>query len=501
MSVDAPPTTTPLEDAFFTALPRGFINPEKFDGNFFADIPEEAVEATRGILRRTMRLVIQDGKQYGAVDKGRIVKAANGDGEAVLGCINAAIDTSEGVPPEPGEILRRINNAFHETTFPPKPAPAQVAAPTPAASPVTEPEQKAKAAQAEVTAPAPVASVEPKPDPKADPKITVLETMNPRTVNELLLDRSTPTPVSIVEKILIAATLLLIAGAPKVGKTWLAILLALCIVSGRPFLGFAIPQRRRVLYLGGEGSDATLRKRFEAALAFFPGVEEVDLDNLLILSTSGRVKYDTPAGQDAIRRMVQEADVAMIDPAFRFQSRGDENSHADARAIQDFLDELKAAGKTVVVVHHTRKAGPVDGGIAEIRGAGWGEFADSAIVLQRKKADSVSRFILKFDLRHDEPVDDLELAKEGPLFTVADVGKRLVTSDDVVQVLIAAGGRVEGRTALIEALVRRTGCTPASSTPKEAILKAERDGKIESTTLPGAHGRSRVYFMRGIPKP
>jgi hypothetical protein len=78
------------------------------------------------------------------------------------------------------------------------------------------------------------------------------------------------------------------------------------------FLGFAVPVRRRVLYLGGEGSDATLRKRFQTALAFVSGVDESDLDNLLILSTKGRVKYDTPAGQDAITRWAEAVDVVII---------------------------------------------------------------------------------------------------------------------------------------------------------------------------------------------
>lgn len=327
-------------------------------------------------------------------------------------------------------------------------------------------------------------------------EILCLETLHPRTVNNLLLD-STPPPVSIVERILVSGTLLLIAGAPKVGKTWLALLLALCIVTGKPFLGFAVPERKKILYFGGEGSDPTLRKRFQTALAFFPGIEDADLDNLLILSTLGRVKYDSPAAKDAITRWAEPVDVVVFDPAFRFQSKGDENSHSDARVIQDFIDGLKAAGKTVVVVHHTRKAGPVDGGIAEIRGAGWGEFADSAIVLQRKKAELLERFTLRFDLRHDEPVDDLELTKEGPLFAVADVGKRINTTSDVVDVLTEAGGRVEGRTALIEALARHTGCSPTSSTPKEAILKAEKDGRIGHTKLPGS--KKNIYFLKEDP--
>lgn len=324
-------------------------------------------------------------------------------------------------------------------------------------------------------------------------EILCLETLRPRTVNNLLLD-STPPPVSIVERILIAGTLLLIAGAPKVGKTWLVLLLALCIVTGKPFLGFAVPERKKVLYLGGEGSDSTLRKRFQTALAFFYGIEDADLDNLLILSTLGRVKYDVPAAQDAITRWAEPADVVIFDPAFRFQSKGEENSHTDIRVIQDFIDGLKAAGKTVVVVHHTRKAGPVDGGIAEIRGAGWGEFTDSALVIHRKKVELLNRFILRFDLRHDEPVDDMELVKDGPLFAVADVGKRIVTNDDVVAVLVDAEGRVEGRTAMIEALARRTGCTATSSTPKDAILKAEKDGRIGHTKLPGS--KKNIYFLK-----
>ena len=328
---------------------------------------------------------------------------------------------------------------------------------------------------------------------KVPPEVLALDPLRPRTANNLLLD-SPPEPVAIVDKILLAATLLLIAGPPKVGKTWLALLLALCLVTGKPFLGFDVRERRRVLYLGGEGNDPHLKKRLTAAVAFFPGIEDADLDNLLTLCSLGRVKYDSAPGAAAITRWSDQADVLIFDPAFRFQSTGSENSHADARAVQDFLDGLKAAGKTLVVVHHVRKPGQIDSGISEIRGAGWDAYTDTSLILNRKKAEASERFILRFDLRHDEPIDEMELTREGPLFIPAEPTIRKATPSDVARFIQEAGGRVEGRQAIVEGVGRMTGA--GATTVREAILWAEKEGVIFSAKRAGTRGQGRVYIIK-----
>lgn len=334
------------------------------------------------------------------------------------------------------------------------------------------------------------------PETRPVAEILALDTMQPRAATELVADNS-PEPESIIERIFLWATVLVIAGLPKVGKTWLAIMLALALASGQPFLGFPTLRRRRVLYLGGEGNDRQIRKRILAAIAAFPGLQDEDLEGLRILSTLGRVKLDDPRHEEAVLRWAEDADVIIVDPLFRFQGHGDENSHSDARGLQDAMDRLKAAGKSIVVLHHLRKPGVSDAGVSELRGAGLDAFADSILVLSRKRQDAGNRFLLRFTLRHDEEPEDLEMVREGPLFTVADVGRRIVMPDDVVAVLQDAGGRIEGRAALLEALARRTGCTVASSVPKEAILAAESKGLIFSTTRAGTRGRGRIYVLKG----
>jgi hypothetical protein len=330
-------------------------------------------------------------------------------------------------------------------------------------------------------------------DGKIDPKVLVYETWATRTARNLLEDE-TPPPASIIDKLLLAATLLVIAGPPKVGKTWLALLLALCLVTGKPFLGFDVPERRRVLFLGGEGNDPHLKKRLMAAIAFFPGIEEPDLDNLKIVSTQGKVKFDEALGASTVKRWADEADVLIADPTFRFQASGDENSHRDARVVQDYLDSLKAAGKTIVAVHHTRKPGAIDAGVSEIRGAGWDAFCDSALILRRKKGGASERFILEFDLRHDESPDDMELTREGPLFIPAEPAERIVTASDVVRVIEEAGGRVEGQKALIEALGRHTNGA-SERTCRRAIREAEDSERIWSAKRAGV-GQGRVYLLK-----
>jgi RecA-family ATPase len=56
-----------------------------------------------------------------------------------------------------------------------------------------------------------------------------------------------------------------IAAPPKKGKTWIALALAICIATGRPYLGrFRIPEPRPVLYVALEGHRAALRSRVGA---------------------------------------------------------------------------------------------------------------------------------------------------------------------------------------------------------------------------------------------
>ncbi len=329
--------------------------------------------------------------------------------------------------------------------------------------------------------------------PAESPAVLILETLNPRSASDILTT-DTPDPEPLVEGLLYPETVLVIGGLVKARKTWAAIQLSLCAVSGTSFLGHNLPRKLRVLYIGGEGSDRTIRKRLMLAVGFVPGLSDGDLDNLGVVSTLGRVKLDTPEGEAWLRRVSEGYDLIVVDPYYRFLSIGSENSHEDQRNIQDVFDRLKATGKGIVVVHHLRKPKEgTDAGAAELRGAGLDAFADSILLLARKRTTGAERFGLRYVLRHDEEPPEKVLVTNGPLLAVGE-DEGLVTTAHVVRAIEDAGGRIEGRAELTKLIKEATGA--GERTIFAAILKAEGDNAIFSARRQG-QGRAKTYAIVG----
>ena len=321
----------------------------------------------------------------------------------------------------------------------------------------------------------------------------VLEEIIPTPLGSLLTSETPPPTPYIDDGILFPGTVMVIGGASKARKSWLAIDLALSLISGTPFLTHAVPEKLRVLYLGGEGMEWKLKRDFRQAVAFKPGIEEADLDNLWALPTLGRIKIDTDGGENWLKEWAQAFQVIIIDPYYRFLSRGKENDHADQRVIHDIFDRLKGQGKAVVLCHHLRKPTGEDAGAAELRGAGLDQFADSILILRRKRTATSDRTTLKYTLRNAPEPFDLELTTSGPLLVPAENPDRIVTVADVVKAIREAGGRVQGRTALVEALRRATGAKDTSA--RNAIQEAESRRAIWSATR-ADDKRGRVYVLK-----
>jgi AAA domain len=331
---------------------------------------------------------------------------------------------------------------------------------------------------------------------EAGPKPVVLEELIPSPIS-ILFSSDIPEPAQIIaDGILYPGTVAVIGGASKARKTWLAIDLALSLASGTPFLAHAVPSKRRVLYLGGEGMESKLKRDLMSAVSFKPGIQNEDLEGLWTLATLGRVKIDSEAGGRWLFDWARPFEVIIIDPLYRFISHGKENSHEDQRALQDTLDRMKGQGKAVVLCHHLRKSGQEDYGAQELRGAGLDAFADSILILRRRRTPTSDRTTLHYTLRNAPEPEPLELSiteETGPLLFPAENPDRLVTVSDVVKVIREAGGRVQGRTALIEALRRTTGAK--EDTAKKAIHEAESQKRIWSAKRTDDK-RGRVYLLK-----
>jgi hypothetical protein len=322
----------------------------------------------------------------------------------------------------------------------------------------------------------------------------VLEEEEPEPLS-FLLARETAIPEPLIgDGLLYPGTVMVIGGASKARKSWLAIDLSLSLVSGGKFLIHPVPNRLRVLYLGAEGMEWKIKRDFQQAAIFKPGITDDDLDRLWVKATLGRIKIDTDAGEKWLDKWAGLFHVVIIDPYYRFLSLGKENDHSDQRKIQDVIDRLKAQGKAVVLCHHLRKPQGEDHGAAELRGAGLDQFADSILILKRKRTPTSDQTTLHYTLRNAPEPDVLNLSVSdatGPLLIPGE--DRKVSVADVVKVLKDAGGRIEGREALMESLRRATGCGETKG--KAAIIEAEKRERIWSAKNPQDR-RGRIYILK-----
>ena len=188
--------------------------------------------------------------------------------------------------------------------------------------------------------------------------ITNLEVVRPKgalyfqTVNEIMEKMTEPD--WLVDRCIERATVTSIFGAPKSGKSFIAIAMACSIASGKDFYGFDT-KPSTVLYLAGEGHTAVAR-RIKSYEQFYG--RSLEKAPLLISNRGSRI------GDDAEFAMLQEVcrdierehgNVGMIIVDTLARNYGlNENSTEDMNKFIQRIDELKEEFQaSMVIVHHT----------------------------------------------------------------------------------------------------------------------------------------------------
>ena len=150
-----------------------------------------------------------------------------------------------------------------------------------------------------------------------------------------------PPLVEIVTGIVCEQSKLVICSGAKAFKTWLTIMMALCVAHGIPFLGRATT-RRRVLYVNLELKPSTFDRRVQA-IAKALGIT-VDRSWFYHLPLRGHM-----AGLKPARKLCPvslhlsrhfEASVVVLDPVFKLNIEGDENSSRDQTLFFIQLDRI-----------------------------------------------------------------------------------------------------------------------------------------------------------------
>jgi hypothetical protein len=213
--------------------------------------------------------------------------------------------------------------------------------------------------------------------------------------------RELPPIVEIVRGIVAEFSKLSIVSSAKCFKTWLTIYVTVCIAHGLPFLDRKTT-RRRVLYVNLELRPETFTRRLqEIAQAL-----DVTLDRQWFSHLSLRGKLAGLNLHEIITRIITvarklQAAVIVIDPLFKLNTEGEENSSRDQTIFCNELDRLTTEGHcTAIFNDHSGKGNqsekdPLD----VIRGSSAkGGDLDAAMVLRRHNVENCFRV----DLVHRE---------------------------------------------------------------------------------------------------
>ncbi len=214
---------------------------------------------------------------------------------------------------------------------------------------------------------------------------------------------------------LVPAGLSLLVGAPKVGKSWAALDVALAVAAGGMALGGIGVEAGGVLYLALEDGPRRVADRMRLLLGSHAASERFNAFT------------DWPRGDDAARaawqwctdhpdiRLVVVDTLARVRPA---RSKGGNSYDEDTAALipwQELAERFKVA---VVLVHHDRKAG--DGGdfVDSVSGThGLACVADTTLVLDRARMEDYGRLRLT---GRDVQERELVLRRVGPVWAIHD---------------------------------------------------------------------------------
>ena len=249
------------------------------------------------------------------------------------------------------------------------------------------------------------------PEQKLAAKGIITERVTPRTpagpdiyVADTLRLQQFPTLNRICGDIIVEG-LTLLAARPKIGKTWLALDIAIAVDRGGYCLGDIKCEPGAVLFLALEDNKRRMQRRLTKLL----GVNKAEWPRISCAHSWPRADQ---GGLDHIREWIGKAEkprLVVIDVLARFRKMvgpGKQSYEADYEAIAGLQKIASDTGIAILVIHHTRKNeadDPVDAvsGTLGLAGA-----ADAILVIDRKSDGGVRLYGRSRD------VDEIDKAME-----------------------------------------------------------------------------------------
>ncbi|WP_157605106.1 AAA family ATPase [Schlesneria paludicola] len=216
-----------------------------------------------------------------------------------------------------------------------------------------------------------------------------------------------------------------IIAAPKMGKSWLSMGLALSVVAGHKWLGRFWPTRGNVLIVDNELHPETSSHRLPV-IASAMEIPSADYsDRLFIANLRGGLLDMNQLATQLIGLEAGTFSLIILDAWYRFQPTGsDENSNGDVSRLYNLLDSVASKlGCAFVCIHHSSKGNQSGKSVTDM-GAGAGAQArapdchlamrqheqDGAVVVEAavRSWAPIEPFCLRWKFPVWEPADDLD---------------------------------------------------------------------------------------------
>ncbi len=241
-----------------------------------------------------------------------------------------------------------------------------------------------------------------------------------------LLDDTSPMPDDIIApRVLTPGGMLVLGGAPKVGKSDFLISLLVHMAAGVPFLAFAPSRPLRIFYLQAEIQYHYLRERLQA-IRIDPALMAAARDNLV---ATPKVRMLLDAGGVALTIAAVRAhyghsapDILCIDPIRNLfdggaEGGGENDNTAMLFFLQARIEALRdavAPDAGLILCHHTRKITKkqlIEDPFMALSGAGsLRSFYTSGIIMHRPDEDRPER-MLHFELRNGPSIEPIVIDK------------------------------------------------------------------------------------------
>jgi hypothetical protein len=228
---------------------------------------------------------------------------------------------------------------------------------------------------------------------------------------ESLLKTEFPEARYVVEHLFETGTINMLSAPPNKWKSWVVLLISICVGLGQKLFGFFNTEQQGVLIINEEDTGRLLQDRFKMLME-----SQESIPVYFYIGKQIRLE------EEFINKIVEEAEKKnvglIIFDSLRSVHRADENSSKDMQLIIEQLKRITKTGRTVIFTHHNRKRFRIGGNKEDDGEESRGSSAINAgihghLSCEEEKRDNSTYLIIRQPkLKADKKLEPFELRIE-----------------------------------------------------------------------------------------